>query len=505
MKKKCNLSQKALSLFLVLILCLSILATGCGAKHSGTTPADSSSENTDKENPTSENTSGDTDTSSTDKTTSGQTNSEVDVAVTPSLPLCEEKETLTLWMSYTNQYIDDVNDLLTIQELETRTNVHVDFITAGSTEASEKFGLMMASGNYPDILVGADSYYIGGLEKGVEDGILLDLTDLTKEYMPNYLELINSSPEASKTCRTDSGKIVSIYSLSADGTSIGGQMFWGGLLIRKDWLDDLGLQVPETIDEWHTVLTAFKEEKGAVAPLSIGSNGTMNFGAFTSAYHVMPDFYLDGDTVKFGPAEPGYKEFVKLFRDWYAEGLIDPDFTVNDARIITSNEAFGTGKTGTGASLWGYSADVLYRDYHLTEEEDFYLVGAKNPVLTKGEQSQSLFSGYRARGKSVSLTTSCQNPELACCWLDYLYSEEGWILNNFGIEGVTFERTTDGSGGTGMPEGVGTGFHRNAPAAGSQHDCRGKRCFQHYLHQYHDTRRRNDCEIYYGNRIYGWL
>ena len=42
-------------------------------------------------------------------------------------------------------------------------------------------------------------------------------------------------------------------------------------MIRKDWLDDLGLEVPETIDEWYTALKAFKEEKGATAPLTLNT------------------------------------------------------------------------------------------------------------------------------------------------------------------------------------------------------------------------------------------
>ena len=41
-----------------------------------------------------------------------------------------------------------------------------------------------------------------------------------------------------------------------------------GPIIRADWLEELGLEVPQTIDDWTNVLTAFKEQKGAQAPLT---------------------------------------------------------------------------------------------------------------------------------------------------------------------------------------------------------------------------------------------
>lgn len=124
---------------------------------------------------------------------------------------------------------------------------------------------------------------------------------------------------------------------------------WGPV-IRKDWLDELGLPVPETIDEWTTTLKAFKEKKGAAAPISfVGKPRVFNElgnGAFIGAFGVTRDFYLEDGKVKFGPAEPGYKEFLSLFHQWYADGLLDKDVATVDSKVMDANITSGaTGAT----------------------------------------------------------------------------------------------------------------------------------------------------------------
>ena len=71
--------------------------------------------------------------------------------------------------------------------------------------------------------------------------------------------------------------------------------------------------------------------------------------SFLSAYGVLGEFYQENNVVKFGPLEDGYKQWVQLFHDWYAEGLIDPNFITNDAAMMGSADYMGTGKAGASA------------------------------------------------------------------------------------------------------------------------------------------------------------
>ena len=101
-----------------------------------------------------------------------------------------------------------------------------------------------------------------------------------------------------------------------------------GPMIREDWLNELGLEVPTTIDEWHTVLTAFKEEKGATAPLTweYTMGALTNEDPFAYAFGACRNFFIGDDgKVHFGATEPGYKDYLTTFNQWYEEGLLDPD------------------------------------------------------------------------------------------------------------------------------------------------------------------------------------
>lgn len=363
----------------------------------------------------------------------------------PELPLCEAKEELSFWIPWTFAYLDSIDEVKNIQELEERTNVHINWVTPASQEANEKFGLMLASGDYPDILRGVNQYYPGGIEKGVDDGILVDMTDLIEQYMPHYQAIRKSVPEVEKATKTDAGRTPVVWTIASDDEEVSMEMVWAGLFVRKDWLDELNMDLPETIEDWHDMLKAFKDNYNCEAPLVFAADGTFMQGEFVSAYGVLPEFYLDGTTVKYGPAEPGYRQYVETMRDWYAEGLIDPNFPTNDGALVADNAYMATGKSGAGCSAWGYSNNLLKTDYGMTDVENFWLEGVPNPVLNEGDtpQTGSTMCGYIK--EAMAITSNCKNPELAARWLDYFYTKEGMLLNAYGIEGETYELLPDGT------------------------------------------------------------
>ena len=358
------------------------------------------------------------------------------------LPLAEEKAELSVWTFYENSYVEDLNTVPGVMEMEKQTNVHINWNTVTIQEMTEKFGLLLASGEYPDIIYNAA--YPGGNEKAVAEGIYLELTDLMEFYMPNYKGIITADDKLLKDVITDDGRVIGIYGVNCNDEGPAQENEWSGLTIRKDWLDDLGLSMPETIEEWHEVLVAFKEQKGATAPLTTGKNGYVKMGAFMSAYDVFPGYYLDGDTVKYGPLEDGYREWVQLFRDWYAEGLIDPDFTANDFDWMADPTVSATGKAGAFTNLYSFTEDILFQ-YGYTQEEKISVKPVANPVLNKGETPKSLGVTSGLAGNPIFVSTQCKNPELAVQWLDYQFTEDGMRLNFYGVQDQSYTITEDGS------------------------------------------------------------
>ena len=275
MRKKTK--GNVVALLLVLVLAVSSLAA-CGKKESNSIPEEKDGKQ-ETENRTENQPEGDgeeTEPEEQEKNDSG-------------LPLTEEKKELSVWLRWSNSYVNDPNELIAYQELETRTNVHVVWNYVGDNEAKEKFGLLVASGDYPDIVCGGSSYYTGGLAAAVDDGVFLDMTDIVEQYMPNYSKILHSDDEIRKNSSADSGRLNTVWAYATLDGKIQGESVWAGLALRRDWLEELNKEVPETIDEWHDVLVAFKENMGCDYPMSIPMDGAGFTGGFLSAYDVLPE------------------------------------------------------------------------------------------------------------------------------------------------------------------------------------------------------------------------
>lgn len=419
------MKRKVLAIMLCFVFVLSTMA-GC------------------KKEDNSSNTSGSGTTNSPEVTDGASVDGTTSSADGWSWPLAEKKE-LNIWLVWESEYLEDPNELIAMKQIEANTNVHVNWTAVAGAEAAEKFSLMIASGEYPDIIRGAESYYSGGLTKMVDDGVSIDLTDLVDKYMPTYSALRKTSDKLLKDTMTDDSKVVSLYTLASNTGVIQGERVWGGPSIRKDWLDETGLGVPETMDEWYTVLNAIKaNHPDCEAPMMIGKNGTNVYSAFTSAYGVLPEFYNDNGTVKYGPCEDGYKQWVQTFADWYAQGLIDPNFVSNDASFMASGDFIGAGKAAAGPMIWGMTANV-FSSMGYNSDENYWLSGAPYPVLSKGDTPQGGFATSELVKETTVITSACKDVELAMRYLDYYYTKEAMMLNSLGIEGESYIDNGDGT------------------------------------------------------------
>lgn len=431
------MKKRTTAMLLVLVLMLSLAAAGCGKK---------SGQESDKTPPSETQTGGNGENTEeeTEKENTEGTNPD-DGKETDSLPLCEEKQTLSFWFVWSNSYIETPNETPGAKKMEELTNVHIDYFPVTSAEATEKFALMLASGNHPDMML--DFGYPGGGDAGIEEGVFVKLNDyVNEEYMPNYSKFL-SNEVIRKDTITDRGNIYAIYAMATNNfAELDAENPWAGLMIRRDWLQDLNMETPVTIEDWEKMLTAFKEEKGAEAPLMIGSNGIIDGGNtigtqqdegyFISAYGILSEFYQKDGQVMYGPIQPEYKEYLTLMNDWYNKGLIDPNFMSNNAGVFMPNDYSATGKTGAGRGHFIASANFFALN-GLSEDEDFFLEGVQAPVLNKGEVAQARNVNNLVR-EAFAISTSCKNVELAIRWLDYQFTREATLLNYYGVEGETY-------------------------------------------------------------------
>lgn len=322
------------------------------------------------------------------------------------------------------------SDSLFYQELEKRTKVKVNFQHTSTTTEKEQFNLLIASGNLPDVIEYNWVNYSGGPTKALADKKIIPLNELIDKHAPNLKKYLEEHPNIKKEISTDDGTIYVFPSIGTGNVNVS-----NGLVLRKDWLDELGLNAPETIDEWTNVLRQFKEKKGAKTPLTMVKGDLFDSERFNGAFSVGIKFYVDNGQVKYGPQEAGYKDYLKVLNEWYKEGLLDPDFATQDAKSRDAKATNGS----AGAFVSGIGGISTYIRSGQLSDPDYDLVPTQHPVLKTGDQPTIFNASYDFRGMgSAAITPANKNPAETVKWLDYLYSKEGHVLKSYGVEGVTF-------------------------------------------------------------------
>ncbi|MDR1061505.1 MAG: extracellular solute-binding protein [Clostridiales bacterium] len=330
-----------------------------------------------------------------------------------------------------------VNELPFTEEEYERTGIKVVYEHPPQGQENERFNLMMASNDLPDMIVASWYNIDGGPQKMINDGYIADLNTLI-DYAPNFKRLLDEQPDVDRMVRTEEGSLYSFPCLKLDPEL---RVFYGPI-VRADWLRDLGIAPPETMEEWHDMLARFRDEKGADAPLSYTiANGAANmntYGLFIGAYGIKNSFYLDGDTIRHGALEPSYRDFVTEFARWYGEGLIDPnlpavDNKALDAQILNGNTGATTTFNGSGLGR--------YLQAKQDEGDTAYdLVATKAPVLAKGSTPEFGQIDFPYSGNNcVAISAQSEHKELAAQFLDYAFSPEGNMFYNFGTEGLSYE------------------------------------------------------------------
>lgn len=335
----------------------------------------------------------------------------------------------SVWLPANETEIGKSPFLMALQE---QTGVTLD-LTAVSGDAKQQFNLMIAGGkeNLPDIIDNVD-FFEGGAPAAYEKGYLIELNDLIDQYAPNYKKYLEEHPEIDKMVKTDDGKYLTFPMVRGQDELC----CFNGLVIRKDWLDQAGLEVPTTMEEWYQVLTVFKNEFGATAPFVLDAKNHWHYNNFAQAYGAMYDYFQKDGKVVFGPTEPGFKDFLAEMNRWYEEGLIDPNYLTSDSK---AREAAIT--TGQAGALWGAVGGGIgkFMEAMAATEPEFELVGALSPTLKEGDTPILGYKSDYAGVAGMGITSNCKNPELAVKFLDYGYSKEGNDLYNFGIEGVSYQ------------------------------------------------------------------
>ncbi|MGO4548531.1 extracellular solute-binding protein [Paenibacillus sp. 2TAB23] len=363
------------------------------------------------------------------------------------------KEKITLKASAHRPVLapSDFNEQPLLQELEKNTNVHIEWETTVDNDFIEKRNLLLASGSLPDFFF-SGRFSDTELVRYGQEGTLIPLNDLIEKNMPNLKSILDSRPDIKASIMAPDGNI---YSLPI-GEEIGsGQEEIGAnpdfLYINKDWLDKLKLQMPTTIDEFTTVLQAFKKQdpngngKADEIPLTYIDNfWTGDIGVLFGAFGV-PDkthrpnnptyidhLNVDNGKVSISAQQEGFKQAVSYLNNWFKQGLVDLDAFTHDYDTY-----FARGKTEDetiGAMIWWDKNDVVGPE----RSEHWVIVPPFKDMVVKWN------SGGGLGRDGAAITKDNKSPEITAAWLDSFYEPTMSAQARFGPIDVWFDKDASG-------------------------------------------------------------
>ncbi len=320
-----------------------------------------------------------------------------------------------------------MNDIPLTKQLIKETGINISYTHPAYGSEVQQFNILLAMDELPDIVMHTWSALSGGSERYIQNQTILRLNDLIDKYSPHFKKYIKENKDVDDLIKTPSGNYY-MYPCILENQDMS---VTSGLVIRDDLLRELNLDVPETIDEWDTVLRAFKD-KGVKTPFGIEWSGPEN--VFAYAYNIYWGMYLDDGVVKYGPAEPAAADFLERLNIWYSDGLLDQNFAYPDRQVFRTGFAQGSiGATnGHAGSMIGDMMDSV-------TDENYSLTAVPMPSLVKGEKSRvSTFDSRVLTYNEAAITQNCKVPEVAARFLDFGYSDRGHMLYNFGIEGESY-------------------------------------------------------------------
>lgn len=334
-----------------------------------------------------------------------------------------QKPTLKVLQMYTKE---DVNNHVIAKLLEERTGYKINYETLPQDKPYDKLNLLMAGGESYDVVSMGNNKSV--YAKYAASDALTDLQPLLEKYGQNIKNKISSK---SFDILKVNDKQFGIPNTASAGVQ-------AGVLIRTDWLQKVGMEMPDTIDKFTAVLQAFKEKD----PGNNGGDKNIPF-VITSENTFIPNVQgafglaVDWQTVdgKLIPniTRPEFKQYLSYVRQLYKDGLIDREFATNKA--VNAKEKFTSGRAGAIVLGW-FDIPTIEEALKKNHPEATF---AYIPVLKSSSGKAGIGLTGGGLDKIIFVPKSAANPEHAVKWMNAKLDDETFKLYTIGEEGVHYK------------------------------------------------------------------
>ena len=358
------------------------------------------------------------------------------VSAPGEFPIVEEPITLDILM-LGHAIVEDFPTNTFTQWYSERTGINLNFDIAPPNEGQEVLNLTIASGDLPDIMVGF-TVDPSTLALFGPQGLFLPLNDLIEEHGYFIKQVFEGSPQVRPLITSPDGTIYGLPQVNECYHCFHAQRAW----INQEWLDNLGLDLPQTTEELFDVLTAFKEQDA-------NGNGDPNdeipFAAATTGWNTYIDGFLlnpfvfaefagsnkyldmnDGVISTVANTE-GWREGLRYLKRMYDAGLFgEESFTQPQEQLKQLVE-------GGDVSVLGSVVAGHPGQFAILGQERWLKYVAIPPLEGPTGLRQSPYNPWGVGSGQCVINAQTEHPEVALKWCDGLYERETTLRSVFGI------------------------------------------------------------------------
>lgn len=366
-----------------------------------------------------------------EKTEGGETQGETKEAEKSSLWFDEELVIHILLPDNANQPIIDYAPAQ--QAIHEKTNVKLVYQVVPSSSFAEKQSVLLATNNFPDMIkVGKSDLITYG-----QEGIFTPLSSyVNEETMPNFYSIWKTYEDRMSKYLVDD-VLYAFPTIQRDEARNG-----VGIVLREDLLAEHNLPTPATFQELIDTMVTLKEIYPDSIPYT-GRKGTSQLlktlsymlGSGYGSNGLYYDYDVDGGRYVFGPATQEFKAVLSFLNECYEKEVLDPDFatttseqfeykmTSGQSFLFIDNSGFGQNYTKTLRTMEGMENATL--QVIPVPENEF---GQKRAVAYETILGDRLFA----------INSKAERIDDIIKFIDWLYSEEGSNITNYGVEGMSF-------------------------------------------------------------------
>lgn len=412
--------KKKLSMVLAAVMVFGIVVTGCGNNDAGSTSGGSDTGNAG---------SGTTTGGSSEAGNAGSGAADTDSQ-------SSYRVATVRWADWGEYYHVGFPD-----DAAAEAGIEISWDTILNSDWGDRKAVLLAGGDLPDAFLGSICFGEGDILNSV--GTFIALEDYIDEYMPNFKAILDSDPTMKALAYSADGHIYGLPSKKPCRPTVANQVF-----INQTWLDNLGLQMPSTYEEFVEVLRAFRDQDANgngdptdEIPYGEGYADSVMFFCLPFGTTIGADntnlMAVKNGTPIFLPVQEEYKNAIAWMHDCMAEGLVDTeiftqDDSTRDGKLMSETPIIGVAPGWTADSTFGANADQY----------------VALPALTGPDGNAYISSDpehWNYTRCEFMITTACENPGPLLAWADQFYTEDASIQTFYGSFGVGVQKNDDGT------------------------------------------------------------